>query len=387
VTGTVAQPSTATRAALADLVEAVAQLAGLTGQVGPFALPADTADRAPEVVAAVCAALDVPLSFDAPGAGRDADHAAVALAAEIRRAQRTPALAGVAAGTAAAAARAFREREEAAYRVRALPRPDGTVLTAVEAGSAGAPCVVIVPPAGVDHRLALPWLRALSPTHRCVLLRVRGTDERIEDPADFDRRGHDVDRQVEDVLARVGEIDGPVHLMALCAGAAVTLAAAARRPDRIGSVSLWHADLELGDEADKTDHQTNLRALLDLGGESRDTAAWLRGKLTGGPMTGVPEGIGPLVVRPYATAELFYRYARLTAATMHCDSRAAARRVACPCLVVTSDDDATAHPAGSRRLAELLPDARLVSAAHGDHLDAFRAGPEQVARLRSFLGT
>jgi 3-oxoadipate enol-lactonase len=376
----------ARRTALADLVEAVRQLEGLTAQVGPFALPADTCDRAPELVAAVCRALAVPLTFDSPATGRDRDFAVVALAAEIRRAQRSTELAGLAPGDAAAEARRRYDEDNAGYRTHAVHRPDGTTVAAVDAGPPDAPCVLISAPCALSDRLSLPWLRALRSSYRCVIPQTRGTSERIDDPEDFDRRGYDVGRQVEDLLAVTDQLaTGPVHLMGLCAGAAVALAATARRPDRVSSLSLWHADLELGPEAEKTDHQINLRAMLDLGGESRDTAAWLRDKLTGGPMTGVPERIGPLVVRPYATAELFYRYAKLTTATMHWDSRPTAARVVQPCLVVTSEDDLTAHPAGSRRLAEIVPGARLAVAEHGHHLDAFRATDEQVARLTSFL--
>lgn len=372
--------------ALADLVDAVRQLEGLTGQVGPFALPADTCDRAPDAVAAVCRALDIPLTFDAPSRGRDRDFAVVALAAEIRRAQRAPELAGLRCDDVAAQSRRLYDDEEAGYRVQAVRRPDGTVITAVEAGPRDAPGVLISPPCALSYRLSLPWLRALRSEYRCVIMQTRGTTEPIVDREDFDRRGYDMSHQVQDLVAVTDELaTGPVHVMGLCAGAAVALAATAQRPDRVSSLSLWHADLELGGDAEKTDHQVNLRALLDLGGESRDTAAWLREKLTSGPMTGVPERIGPLVVRPYATTELFYRYAKLTAATMHWDSRPSAAGVDQPCLVVTSEDDDTAHPAGSRRLAEIVPGARLVVAEHGTHLDAFRATAEQVRSLRSFL--
>ncbi len=41
-------------------------------------------------------------------------------------------------------------------------------------------------------------------------------------------------------------------------------------------------------------------------------------------------------------------------------------------LVVTSNDDNTAHPAGSRFVAERLPNARLQMEKHGDHLSLFR---------------
>src|SRR5712691_5963271 len=94
----------ALRTAVADLVDAVRQLEGLTGQVGPFALYSDACDRAPEVVIAVCQALNVPLTFDAPSRGRDRDFAVVALAAEIQRAQRSPELAGLRSEDVAAAA-------------------------------------------------------------------------------------------------------------------------------------------------------------------------------------------------------------------------------------------------------------------------------------------
>jgi pimeloyl-ACP methyl ester carboxylesterase len=70
---------------------------------------------------------------------------------------------------------------------------------------------------------------------------------------------------------------------------------------------------------------------------------------------------------------------------MHFDNRRTAAAVAQPALIVTSRDDHTAHPAGSQRLASILPSARLVVADHGTHLDAFTATPEQVSVLTGFL--
>jgi 3-oxoadipate enol-lactonase len=371
--------------ALRDLMQAVRQLDSLTAQVGPFSLYPDAGDQAPELVAAVCEAVDVPLTFDRPADGRK-DFAVVALGAEIQRAQSAPELGGLHPAEATAAARIWHEEENAGIRWHAVRRPDGSVVRAVEAGPPQAPCVVLSTPSGMGYRLTQPWLTALRDTHRCVIVEARGTSGLIEDPEDFDRCGYDFGPQVEDLLAVIEELGtDPVHIMGLCAGAAVALEATARRPDRVGSLSLWHADLELGTAAEKTNQQINLRNILDLAGESRDTAAWLRGKLTGGPMTGVPYGVGPLVVRPYAATELFYRYAKLTAATMHQDSRQTVRRVSQRCLVVTNVGDPIAHPAGSRWVADTVPGARQVVVEYRDHLDAFGAPPEYVACLRSFL--
>jgi len=376
------------QAALAALVDAIRQLEGLTEQVGPFALPSDTCDRAPELVAAVCRALAVPLTFDAPVSARQRDFAAAVLGSEIQRIQRAPELVGLSPDDVtrlAAEARRLYDEEDACFRLHVVRRPDGTLVKAVEAGPPDAPCILLSPACAMGYRLSLRWLRALGDSYRCVVPQTRGTSEPIDDPEVFDRRGYDVEHQADDLMALIDTLaTGPVHLMGLCGGAVPALVVAARRPE-VTSLSLWHADLELGGEAPKTDHQVNLRALLDMAGESRDTAGWMRDKLTSGPMTGVPAGVGPLVVRPYATAELFYRYAKLTGATMHWDSRETAHKVNQPCLIVTSRDDHTAHPAGSQRLAEILPDARLVMTDHGTHLDAFNATTEQVSCLTSFL--
>lgn len=375
--------------ALAALVDAIRQLEGLTEQVGPFALPSDTCDRAPELVAAVCRALGVPLTFEASATGPRQDFAVAALAVEIRRAQRCPELADLRpenVATLATEARRLYDEEDAGCRRHTVRRPDGTSIVVVDVGPPQAPCVVLSPACAMSYRLLLPWLRALGTAYRWLVPQTRGTNGRIAEPEVFDRRGYDVDRQAEDLMALIETLTtSSVHLMGLCGGAVPALVVAARRPELVGSLSLWHADLELGGEAEKTDHQVHLRALLDTAGESRNTAAWMRDRLASGPMTGVPDGVGPMVVRPYATDELFYRYAKLTAATMHWDSRRTATSVTQPCLIVTSRDDDTAHPAGSLRLAEILPDARLVVTDHGTHLDAFNATPEQVASLICFL--
>lgn len=377
------------RTALATLVDATRQLEGLTGQIGCVALTPDVCASAPELVGELCRVLDVPLRFDAPDEARHRDYVVAALGARIRVAQNAPCLAGLTAAEVAefaGAAHRLRVEEDSRYRQHILHRPDGTLLRVVEAGPRRGRTIVMSPACAMDARLCEPWLAALSGTYRCLVLQTRGTYGRIGDAEDFDRLGYDIDEQADDLAAVLDHFGTEkTHLMAFCGGVVPALAVAASRPDRVSSLSVWHGDLELGEDAVKTQHQKNLRALLDLAGESRDTSGWVRERLTSGPMAGVPDGIGPLVVRPYATTELFYRYAKLTGATMHWDCRATAAEVTQPCLVVTSQDDHTAHPAGSQRLAEILLDATLVVAEHGTHLDAFGAGPEQREHLTDFL--
>lgn len=369
-----------------ELTDAILQLDGLTKQVGPVTLPAEACDRRPDTVAAVCRELEVPLRFAHLSGGAAVDHSAVALARKIGSAQRSPKLTGTDPRDAAAAAGRRRQAEAARLRTHVVARRDGATVTAVDTGHPTAPSVVLSLPGLMSFRLVLPWLARLRAHRRCVVVLTRGSSESRELPTDFDGYDHGFDHQAEDLLAVVDRLGlEAVHVMGMCAGAAAAVAAASRRPDRIASLSLWHADVELADDAARTDHQLNLRELLELAAQSRDTAEWIRSKLVSGPMTGVPGGLGPLVVRPYATTELFYRYATLTSSTMRWDCRAAAAAISRPCLVVSSSDDQLAHPEGSRRLAAVVPGARLAELPSGHHLDVFRATPAHVGLLRSFL--
>lgn len=382
-------PQPDTRTALAELVDAILQLKGLIEQVGQFTVPADTCDHAPALVAAVCLALGVPLHFQEPDDEQSRNRVANVLAARIRQAQQAPEFADL--GTSAIAhlaeqARSLRDEAEAEYRWHLLHRPDGATVRVLDCGPLDAPFVVFSPACTMDIRLCLPWTRVLSDRYRCLVPQTRGTAGRIEDPEDFDRYGYGVEEQAGDLAAVLAEfaVSG-AHLLALCGGAVPALAIAEAHANHISSLSLWHADLELGEDAPKTEYQNNLRAVLDIAAESRGSAAWVRERFASGPMSGVPEDVASLVMRPYATPELFYRYARLTGSTMHWDCRAAAARIVQPTLIVTSRDDHTTHPAGSLRLAEILPEATTAVVEHGTHLDSFRATPEQVRCLLAFL--
>ena len=51
-----------------------------------------------------------------------------------------------------------------------------------------------------------------------------------------------------------------------------------------------------------------------------------------------------------------------------------------PALVVTSEDDDTAHPAGSKHVAAALARSVLRVQSHGNHISLFR-GPEHLLEL------
>jgi len=278
---------------LAKLVEAILQLEGLTDQLGPFSLMRSTcrSDALP-VVEAICEELRIPLSFDRVADKGSEDFAVEALGAEIKLAQAAPELAGLSEDQVRdvrAAAREISQKVNGQYQVHTVRRPDGTLVKVLESGSVDAPTVLISPACAMSYRLSLPWMVALAQEFRCLVVQTRGTTERIVEPAQFDERGYDVHDQAEDLLAVVGAMTSePVHLMGLCGGAVPGMLMAAQQPTYVSSMSFWHADLDFGSEAAKTDHQTNLRELLDAAGASRASAAMIRDMLASSELTGVP---------------------------------------------------------------------------------------------------
>jgi pimeloyl-ACP methyl ester carboxylesterase len=98
----------------------------------------------------------------------------------------------------------------------------------------------------------------------------------------------------------------------------------------------------------------------------------------------LPE-LAHLVLYPYANPELMYRYGKLNGSIMHTAVEPLLAEVRRPALVVTSEDDHTAHPEGSRRVAEALPGATLRVEPHGDHISLFRARGATPHLARTFL--
>jgi pimeloyl-ACP methyl ester carboxylesterase len=161
--------------------------------------------------------------------------------------------------------------------------------------------------------------------------------------------------------------------------------AAAADPARITSLSLWHGDFELGARCPKTEHQRNLKALLDMGAAGREDAATIHSALQATAMAVVAPDVAHVVVYPYVTSELFFRYCRLTGAIMGHDVTPVLNRVTQPVLVVTSEDDRTAHPAGSRAVAARFPAGTLHVEPHGDHLSVFAADAPLPDVLSAFM--
>jgi pimeloyl-ACP methyl ester carboxylesterase len=249
-----------------------------------------------------------------------------------------------------------------------VPARDGTRLQVYAAGDPAAPPVVIASAVGVPARACSRWLELLSEDFFVLTWESRGLFGKVPD---FDALEIDTAAQAGDLIAVLDHFGlNRAHVMGFCGGCVIALAAAAGHPDRVSSLSLWHGAYELGPDTPKTDHHRNIQALMAMAAESRDTAASVYGVVVQTMADSTPPELAHLVLYPFASAELFYRYCRVNGAVTDVDVRP---YLSIPhrTLVVTSETDDTAHPAGSRRVAQELTAARLQLEPEGDHLSLF----------------
>jgi 3-oxoadipate enol-lactonase len=264
---------------------------------------------------------------------------------------------------------------------------DGAPLRAYALGEPRERAVVIATACGGPVEMSEPWMRRLAQDHFVVTWESRGLfDSAPDSAAGFDEQAQDLAAQADDLLTvmdHFGVVGG--HLMGLCGGAMIVLAAAVAEPERAASLSLWYGDYELGARCPKTSYQKDLKDFLAMAAEDRALAASLRSVFCRSLLSSPLPDLAHLTLYPYANDELLYRYARLSNGIMAEDVTSLLGEVAQKTLVVTSQDDTKAHPEGSRLVAADLPNATLHVEPHGDHITLFHAEPAITGLALRFI--
>ena len=261
---------------------------------------------------------------------------------------------------------------------------DGILLRAYAGGKKDAKVVVVVPVCGMPVQLSERWLRYLAQDYYVITWESRGLFGEI---ADFDALTYDVESQAKDLFAVMDHFNvGCGHVMGLCGGAVIALIASSLAPERVSTLSLWHGDYELGLNCPKTRHQQDLLMLMSMAGKNRKQATSLQ-KLFAQPsvLNTMRNDVAHLILYPYASGELLFRYAKLNGSIMTANIKDRLEKVVQPTLVVTSEDDMTAHPEGSLRIADKLSNATLHVESHGNHLSLFDASPSITKLAKEFI--
>lgn len=259
---------------------------------------------------------------------------------------------------------------------------DGLSLNVYGAGPSGE-AIVFVPACGMPAVLTESWMRFLARDFRVLTWESRG----LFGAADYhDEYAVDAAAQATDLFTVMDHYDvSSAQVIGLCGGAVIAIAAAATEPDRIASLSLWHGAYEFGGGSLRTKFQNDLIELMEMAADSRAVARSLQVAFCQGALTNTPADLAHLVLYPYATPELFYRYCRLNGTLARTDVAQYLTRVKQPTLVVTSQDDEIAHPQGSRMLADGLQNARLLVEPHGNHSALFNADRARMQVAMDFI--
>ncbi|MFC6083627.1 alpha/beta fold hydrolase [Sphaerisporangium aureirubrum] len=256
------------------------------------------------------------------------------------------------------------------FRKDTVVARDGVPLNVYGAGP-GDETVVLVPACGMPAALTETWMRFLARDRRVLAWESRGLFGPAGQSGDH---AVDVTAQAADLFAVMDHYAvSSAHVVGLCGGAVIALAAAAGRPARISSLSLWHGAYEFGSGSPRTRFQDDLIELMAIAAHSRAAARSVQTAFCQVALRTTPAETAHFVLYPYTNPELFYRYCRLNGSIATTDVEPYLTMVEQPTLVVTSEDDETAHPQGSRQVAEGLPNGLLRVEPHGDHSSLFHA--------------
>jgi pimeloyl-ACP methyl ester carboxylesterase len=271
---------------------------------------------------------------------------------------------------------------ERRYNCSRVESSDGAPLRVYSSGQPSDKAIIIVSACGMPAKLCDCWMGFLGKDHFVITWESRGL---FEEPSDFDALNCDVATQAEDLFAVMDHFGvKTAHLLGLCGGAVIAIQAASAQPARVSSMSLWHGDFAGGDSL-KTTHQRNLQALITIAAAGRAQAASVHKLFQQSDLINLRPDLAHLILYPYATAEMLFRYGKLNGSIMNTDISNLLERISHPTLVVTSEDDSTAHPEGSMRVAKRIPNAILHVEQHGDHLSLFDAQPHITALAARFI--
>lgn len=266
---------------------------------------------------------------------------------------------------------------------------DGTELRVYECGDGRGPCVVLVNAFGMPVEFWSPVAERLAKQYRVLTWETRGLPSFN---ANFDHTRCDVDAHVMDLKAIMKYVDvSSVHLVGWCTGAFVALKAALRDDSMVRSLILLNGAYNV-QEAPETDFQVNMRTVMPRVAKDRRYAAFFHRSIflradvasTHGDMEreaytqfntilgATDHDLVHLTSIPFQNVESLYRYGKLISQFIAESCSDWVNKIRQPALVLTGDQDCTAHPEGSRYVAARLPNARLVVYPAADHFALYR---------------
>jgi pimeloyl-ACP methyl ester carboxylesterase len=254
---------------------------------------------------------------------------------------------------------------------------DGTAISSESYGEGRA--LVIVSGALSGARLWMNLAQLLAPKHTAYVLDRRGRGKSGDSPA------YAPEREVEDVLAVLRAIPGPIDLLGHSSGAILALQVAARQPDKLARLIAYEPPVFF-DEADRiaSDLPERLDALLAAGHREAAVETFLRE----GPRASEVE------LRSMKSGPSWSLLVSALGHTVPYDARiqrsfsgeaAELLGVQIPTLMLLGAASPARMRVGAETIAARLPNARIVELEGQQHMAMLQAPAAFAAAVEDFL--
>ncbi|WP_312573376.1 alpha/beta hydrolase [Clostridium sp.] len=257
-------------------------------------------------------------------------------------------------------------------------------LQVLAKGVPGSEAIIIIPPCAVPIRVFEPMIDEFSKHYFTIT---------FENPYLFHlwRSLPEPSGNISDEVDYIGAVLKEfnithAHLVGICGGAPIALAAAEKFGDLIKSIVVCHGDLKFGSDVAQTPFKQQFASYLSGALKNEKKAIDVHTLfLDPSLLHGVSDELGPFIMYPYADFKLFMRYSKLNLALMEFDATKTACNVNQPTLIITSCDDRMAHPEGSYRLHQIILDSELKIKESGSHHDILLENKEIYNNILEFI--
>ncbi|WP_156168842.1 alpha/beta hydrolase family protein [Kordia jejudonensis] len=262
---------------------------------------------------------------------------------------------------------------------------DNTSLPVYTYGDEKKPTILLVLPCGMPWVIGQAWMQFLGENYHVITWETRNLFTEVTPNI----TNFDVKAQSEDMVAIVRHFDKEnVHIFGMCGGAILTMQSLTSYPSLFTSASVWHGDYNWRDNSILTIHQKNIKSTMMMAYGSLEEAEGIR-ELICTPRTikTLAPHLGCIMMYPFIDDKLLYTYSKINENIMAYDSNMVADDIQQKVLVVTSEEDTTAHPGGSLRLNERLKHKVFYQRKKGDHASLFDAPKELQQVFADFIET
>ncbi len=251
-------------------------------------------------------------------------------------------------------------------------------------GNPSKEAVILIPPCGIPAQLFQPWLDILGRQNYTLTMEnpfLFGDPYSLPDPS------WDISQEVDYIGAILEKNNiSCAHLVGICGGAPIALAAAARFSKQIASLIVCHGDLNFGLNTPRTPFQQQFQGLLSDSSNNISRAKEVYALfLDPAVLFGLPNQLGPFVLYPYSDFRLFQRYSKINSGLMSFDATKPAQRITQPVMIISSRDDRMTHPETSQRLHQMIENSFLWERESGSHHDILLGSHDTFAAISLFL--